>query len=295
MTYTNKNLRPKDLKVSIIIPVYNEGERLAACLDAIKLLKTKPTEVIVVDNNSTDYSLDVARSYPWVKILNAADQGVLYARNVGFDAAKGDIIARIDADTIVNKEWLDKILLIMQDEQVDAVSGSADYYDFMLRRLLNHLDRFFRRYYANKLKHRLFLYGANMAVRRNAWQSVRSLICDNPSIHEDMDLAIHLQEKGFSVFYDETLVAGISSRRISNNFKDFVDYTLVSPRTYANHDLKCQRYMYYVIIFCWLGYFPAHLIYLSYDAYEHNFSFRNYWFNRHRVSRISPLSSRYYD
>lgn len=287
MTYS-KCLKQNNLTVSIVIPVYNEGDSLAACLEAINLMNVQPTEIIVVDNNSTDNSLAVACRFQGVTVLSAKDQGVLYARNIGFNAAKGDIIARIDADTVLPRDWLDKTLAIMQDDQLAAVSGSADYYDFKFRNQLNYLDRYFRRYIASKLKNRLFLHGSNMAIRRSAWQSIRACVCDNPSIHEDMDLAIHLQEEGFRVIYDEQLVAGISSRRISNNFKDFIQYTLVSPRTYATHDLKCQRYMYYVIVVCWLGYFPAHWIYLSYDYCEKSMSFRNYLFNRQKVNRSSP-------
>jgi len=117
-----------------------------------------------------------------------------------------------------------------------------------------------------------FLWGANMAVRSSAWQATRSLLCDQGQLHEDFDLAIHLQESGLRVDYDESLVAGVSSRRIDTGFIPYVRYTMASPRTYAAHGLRSRRHMYPVLMVCWLGYAPGRLIYRGYDIETGAFS-----------------------
>jgi glycosyltransferase involved in cell wall biosynthesis len=276
-------------KISIVIPVYNDGDSLSDCLAAIKKLDSKPYEVIVVDNNSTDHSARVAASYPWVKLIKEPKQGVVHARDCGFNAVKGDIIARIDADTILSKDWIAKVCQIMNDDkQLVAVSGSPDYYDFLFPRQLNYLDRIVRSYLEARLKDRVFLHGSNMAIRKSAWDMVKRNLCITAGIHEDMDLAIHLQEEGFKVGYDKSLVAGISTRRLGNGFKEFVDYSLVSPRTYSYHGLKCQRHMYPIIFLVWAAYAPAHIAFLSYSSEQGNFSWRNIKENKVITPRIDP-------
>src|SRR5687767_1835934 len=94
------------LRVSLVIPAYNEESHLRACLDAVAAQTVRPFEVIVVDNNSTDTTVAIARSYSFVAVMHESQQGIVYARNAGFNAARGDIIARIDADTHLSPNWI---------------------------------------------------------------------------------------------------------------------------------------------------------------------------------------------
>jgi len=278
----------KKSKISIVIPVYNDADSLVDCLKAIGDQYIDPYEVIVVDNNSSDYSAQVALSFPGVKLIRENKQGVIHARTTGFNAVKGSIIARIDADTIIPPDWLNRIERIMVDQDIAAVSGSPDYYDFLFPSLANSLDRLARRFLEGRLKDRMFLHGSNMAIRTRAWRKVADSLCACGGIHEDLDLAIHLQEASLEVVYDKYLVAGISTRRLNNDFNNFINYTLVSPRTYAAHQLKCQRYMYPVVFFTWAAYFPAHLAYLSFDPAKRSFSLRYLVESKFRESRIDP-------
>lgn len=260
------------MKISIVIPVYNEAGRLAACLQAIAAQTAAPYEVIVVDNNSTDGSAAIAASFEFVTVLREPRQGVTHARTRGFDAATGDIIARIDADTLLPSDWVARIKAIFRNDDVDAVSGAAHYYDFALDRLADRLDGYFRARLARQLKNSNFLWGANMALRRSAWLKTRSGLCHQPHLHEDFDLAIHLQERGYKVAYDGNLVAAVSSRRIDSGLLAYLRYTLVSPRTYAWHRLSSRRHMYPVILVCWLAYLPGRFIYRAYDPETGEFS-----------------------
>ncbi len=253
------------MNVSIVIPVYNEAEHLKACLEAIAAQSIAPLEVIVVDNNSTDGTAEVAAGFSFATVIKEKKQGVVYARNRGFKAAKGEIIGRIDADTLLPDDWVKKIQQIFTDKSISAVSGSAHYYDFALAGLADRLDMKLRGRLARKLGKDNFLWGANMAVRRADWQKVSYELCTAPQIHEDFDLGIHLEDHDLKVVYDQSLLAGVSSRRVDTSFRSFVRYSLVSPRTYAVHGLKSGRHMYPVLFICWSAYFPARLIYRSYN------------------------------
>jgi len=260
------------MKISIVIPVYNEAAHLGACLSAIAAQTAAPYEVIVVDNNSTDGTAAIAAAFGFVKLLREPKQGVVHARNRGFDAARGKIIGRIDADTLLPAGWTAQVQAIFDDEAVSAVSGAPHYYDFALASVADAADFYIRARLARKLGDTNFLWGANMAVRRSAWQKVRSLLCDQGQMHEDFDLGIHLQAFGLRVAYDETLLAGVSSRRLDTSFADYVRYTLASPRTYAMHGLRSRRHMYPVLVLCWLIYVPGRLIYRGYDPATGAFS-----------------------
>lgn len=262
----------KKLSVSVVIPVYNEAEHLEACLQAIARQTSLPHEVIVVDNNSTDDTEAVAARFGFVTLLREPRQGVVHARNRGFDAARGHIIARIDADTVLPPSWVGQVRRIFGDTAVSAVSGAPHYYDFPMARLADAVDMPLRARLARKLKDTNFLWGANMAVRRADWRKVRSSLCDGNNMHEDFDLAIHLQEQGLKVIYDEALTAGVSSRRIDSRFMAFVRYTLVSPRTYALHGLRSRFHMYPALFVCWACYLPARVIYRAYDPQTGTYS-----------------------
>jgi glycosyltransferase involved in cell wall biosynthesis len=246
------------MKISIVIPVYNEADRLDACLQAISKQELKAYEVIVVDNASTDQSATIARSYNFVTLLTEKRQGVVFARDTGFNAAQGDIIGRIDADTLIPTDWTSTITQIFSNSDLAAVSGSIHYYDQVWARQGDKIDNFCRRHLAHlQLRtNTVFLQGANLAFRRDAWLSVRQAMCHLDGIHEDFDLAIHLQQFGYKVEFREELIAAISSRRADSDILTFIRYLQVCPRTYAVHKLKSRVYMYPIGLLWVLMYTP---------------------------------------
>ena len=277
------------MKVSIVIPVYNEADRLAACLEAIARQTVAPYEVIVVDNNSTDNTVAIAESFNFVKLLREPKQGVVHARNRGFNAVSGDIIGRIDADTLLPASWTAQIQKSFENTAVSAISGAPHYYDFPLDKLADAIDLPLRTHLARKLGNTNYLWGANMAVRRTAWLKVRNELCNIARMHEDFDLAIHLQARGLRVTYDERLIASVSSRRIDTGLMAYLRYTLISPRTYALHKLSSRRHMYPVLLVCWLCYFPGRLIYRAYNPATGAFSLIRLLASTNR--RVDPTSN----
>jgi peptidoglycan/xylan/chitin deacetylase (PgdA/CDA1 family) len=98
------------MKISIIIPAWNEAKLIADTLRSLKNQSYKGDyEILVVDNGSTDATAEIARSYG-VRVISANEQkSVFYARQVGADATDGDIIVQADADTLYPENWLQKI------------------------------------------------------------------------------------------------------------------------------------------------------------------------------------------
>lgn len=260
------------MKISIVIPVYNEGVALAACLRAISVQTVTPYEVIVVDNNSTDDTINVALKFPFVRVIKESKQGVVHARNKGFNTAKGDIIARIDADTIMDSDWLSALSTLFVDIDLAAISGSVSYHDLPWPQTTRKLELFCRQRMADGMANEVFLQGANMGIRRSAWKLVRASVCETKGIHEDIDLAIHLNAAGLKVVFDKHLHAGLSIRRFDSDFDSFREYMLQTPKTYAAHGRISQRHMYPVIVTLLIFYWPIKLIYRGYDARTDKFS-----------------------
>jgi len=103
-----------------------------------------PTEVIVVDNNSSDDTIAVARRFPFVTVLREKRQGVVHARNRGFNASRGDIIGRIDADTVIARDWVAQLQAIFADTRISAVSGAITYHDLPWQDQVGRLELYFR-------------------------------------------------------------------------------------------------------------------------------------------------------
>jgi glycosyltransferase involved in cell wall biosynthesis len=119
----------KHPKISIIIPAYNEEDFLPRCLDSIKAQKNAPThEVIIVDNNSNDATPRIAKRYG-ARLVSELKPGVVYARNTGLKAAKGEIIVSTDADTYFAENWLATIGEYF--DQNPGAAGLAGHYHFV--------------------------------------------------------------------------------------------------------------------------------------------------------------------
>lgn len=283
------------LRVSLVIPAYNEEHHLYSCLQAATSQTVPFHEIIVVDNNSTDRTAEIAASFAGVKIVTEARQGKVYARSSGFDAAKGDIIGRIDADTILPANWNQTVQAIFSEGKTDAVSGRPDYYDLALPRLCNAIEGGFRRLLAYELREMLFLQGANMAMKRTAWRTVRSSLCGNSRhMHEDFDVAIHLQQHGLRVTYDERLVAGLSARCVDVSLPFFISYVRMNTYTYAMHDVPHYRRMYPVIAIIFVLFFPARALFRGRDPKTGKFSLVRL-LSRHEVNpRVKSATSGVY-
>lgn len=260
------------LRISLVIPVYNEESHVEACLQSALQQQLPFYEIIVVDNNSSDNTAALAALFPGVRVLHEPRQGVVYARTTGFNAARGSIIARIDADTRLSPDWTQSLAEIFASGDIDAVSGRMEYHDMAAQRLIDRIDLFFRRYFARVLGREVALQAANMAIRRDTWRAVRESTCTKRNMHEDFDLAIHTNHAGYQVAFDERLVAKIGYRQAEASFRSFCTYAWLSPQTYRSHGLKSHRYMYPVVGLAIVSYGLLRLLHRGYDPVTTRFS-----------------------
>ena len=221
----------KALTLSIVIPVYNEQRYLKACLDSIKRQAVKPDEVIVVDNNSTDRTVEIARSYPFVRLLREARQHQSFAQKTGFDAAKGDIIGRIDGDTILPPDWVECIKSFFEQEpSTVALTGAAMPYDVSLKWFGKIIQRFYNTLGSIAAGKRM-LWGTNMALRRTAWRQISTKVLQRADIWEDYDASFLLAELG-AVRFLAGIEVGTSFRAVHKPFGKQLEYQFRAVRTF---------------------------------------------------------------
>ena len=97
----------KSRSISVIIPAFDAASTLMDCLRSATEQTLVPLEVIVVDDGSNDATLEVARNFPGpVRCLRQDHSGVAVARNLGIEAARGDLIAFLDADDLWRRDHL---------------------------------------------------------------------------------------------------------------------------------------------------------------------------------------------
>ena len=110
--------------VSVIIPAYNAEQTIAQTLDSVYAQTYKNLEVIVVNDGSTDHTLDVLENYTnSITILSTENKGVSHARNLGFKYSKGDYIQYLDADDLLMPEKIEMQLQALKAENADIAYG----------------------------------------------------------------------------------------------------------------------------------------------------------------------------
>ncbi|MDD5721129.1 MAG: glycosyltransferase family A protein [Candidatus Pacebacteria bacterium] len=120
------------MKISLIICAYNEENYIKTCLEkAMENSSRKLHEIIVVDNNSTDRTKEIAEKIPGVKVVQEIQKGANFARQKGFEVSSGDILAFIDADNHIPKNWINILIKEFENNsELVCLSGPYIYYDF---------------------------------------------------------------------------------------------------------------------------------------------------------------------
>lgn len=119
------------MKVSVIIPTFNEEKVIEDCLKSLKEQTFKDLEIIIVDDGSTDKTLDVLSKSkirnPKFEIIKQNHLGAGEARNLGAKNAKGDILVFVDADMVFKKDFIEKLIKPIKEDGVIGTFSKEEY------------------------------------------------------------------------------------------------------------------------------------------------------------------------
>jgi glycosyltransferase involved in cell wall biosynthesis len=190
------------MRLSIIVPAYNEQDYLPDCLEHLlaevrRCPDPDAVEVLVVDNASVDATAEVARRVPGVRVVHEPNKGLTKARQAGLQAATGELIGYVDADTRMPPGWIARVLRTFERHpRVVCVSGPYIYYD------AKHWQRAMVRLYWVLLASpaywmtRYMVVGGNFAARRSALEQIGGFDTEIAFYGEDTNIARRLHTAG---------------------------------------------------------------------------------------------------
>lgn len=268
--------------VAIVIPAYNEEDSIGKCLDACVNQSSPADEIIVVNNKSTDRTVEIVEEYQKefpsknIILIHELDaQGITPARNKGLNSAKSDVIGRIDADSIIDRSWVEVVRKTFMRRDVAASTGPVLYHDMPMQKFGFQLDEKTRSFLHKMARDHRFLFGSNMAIRASAWQQIKDLTNADPDdqMHEDIDLGLTLFENDLEIVYESTMISGMSARRLEDSPRQFYNYVMRFERTFKVHGIKSATARMPILAYL-LVYFPARTIRKFYDADTNQFTLK---------------------
>ena len=108
--------------VSIVVPVYNAEDFIELCVRSLLNQVYAIEEIIIVDNGSTDQTVDILSKYP-VKMVSEEKKGVAHALNTGIKEAKGEIIAITESDCIADRFWVYNLVKHYINNKIGGLGG----------------------------------------------------------------------------------------------------------------------------------------------------------------------------
>lgn len=221
----------KPLRFSVVIPAYNEAQYIAKTLESLQRQDfLQQFEVIVVDNNSTDTTSEIAESLG-ARVVTEKESGVCYARQAGTEAARGEIVISTDADTAFNSDWLSRIdATFKRYPKAVAVTGPCHYTDgpiwgSIYPHLLFGLDSLFFKIFGRPF----YVTATNIAFKKSAWSGYNTRLTQGG---DELELLHDLRKRGKVVFNNRNPVH-TSARRLArgliyNFFVSFLFYYLIA-------------------------------------------------------------------
>ena len=201
------------MKLSLIIPAYNEEKGIGKCLAAaVKHGAGKFKEIVVVDNASTDNTAAVAASFPGVRVVREDQKGTNFARQRGVEETTSELLAFLDADTLLRAGWIEKVeRAFARDPKLVCLTGPYWFYDLPR----HHAFAFWLNWHFAHITH--FFTSAmgvtgNMVLRRSVLQNMGGFDTSYTFSGDDVDTALRASKFG-RVTFTFDIILDSSGRR----------------------------------------------------------------------------------
>ncbi|HTX87218.1 MAG TPA: glycosyltransferase family A protein [Candidatus Nanoarchaeia archaeon] len=205
--------------ISIIIPIYNQREKLGRCLESILSQTEKDIEVIVVNDGSTDKCASVIEEFKEkfrlaeisYKVIEQENKGAPNARNRGFQAAKGDYLFFCDADVALDRDCLREMINALRNHPEAAFAYSSFKFGDKLFRL--------QEFDADKLRRMPYISSMSLIRTKNFPQAGWD---ENLKKFQDWDLWLTISEQGGKgIWIDQPLFSACAGGTMSSWLPSF--------------------------------------------------------------------------
>ncbi|MDN5316594.1 MAG: hypothetical protein PWR08_718 [Thermoanaerobacterium sp.] len=199
---------------SIIILTYNQIDYTKMCIESIRKYTKTPYEIIVVDNGSTDGTIEYLELQNDIKLIkNKENRGFAAGCNQGISIAEGEYIVLLNNDTIVTENWLSNLLYCLNNAENAGIVGpvtnniSGDQKIITYYKNINDMHEFAGKFNVQNQKWRksLRLVGYCMVMRKELFREI-GLLDENYGIgnFEDDDLCLRALLKGYNLYINDT-------------------------------------------------------------------------------------------
>ncbi|WP_294725981.1 glycosyltransferase family 2 protein [uncultured Fusobacterium sp.] len=200
-------MEDKDIKISIMIPVYNTSKYLEKCLKSITNQSLKEIEIICVNDGSTDNSLEILKRFQnqdkRIIIINKENGGLTSARNAALKIAKGEYSLNIDSDDWIEQGYLSKIYYKAKAEELDMLITDINYcyemaegkYNYRIEKdLLMNNDKVFngKEYLKNFFENNFLGYTWNKLIRTELYKQNNLKYNEKIFLFEDVELILRI-------------------------------------------------------------------------------------------------------
>jgi len=203
-------------KTSVIIVTYNHAKYMRNCISSV--LKNTPSEVIVVDNGSSDGTVElIEKEFPQVKLIRSPrNLGYGGGNNFGVKHAKGEYIALLNPDTKVEENWLEELLKSLENEKKLITTPKILTYDGSKINTCGNIDHFTGLTFTrglnespekfNEFEYLSGLSGACFAMRRKDYLELGGFDENFLTYMEDAEFSWRAHAKGFKILYVPTSI-----------------------------------------------------------------------------------------
>lgn len=199
----------KNIKISIIIPIYNAAKFLEECLRSIVKQDFKDIEIICVNDGSTDNSLEILKKLSKedsrVKIIDKKNEGVSKARNVALEVAQGKYCLNIDSDDYIDQGYFKALYERAEKDNLDITISNIifDYFnDSSKNYILNDLEILDEKVISGEeyinifLKNNFYGYTWNKLIKTEAYKRNNLKYNEDIFMMEDVEMILKLAKVG---------------------------------------------------------------------------------------------------
>lgn len=228
-----------EIKVTLYIPCFNAENTIRECLEGVFNQALVPDEILVIDDGSTDKTIEIVRKYPVKIISHVENRGLAAARNSAIENAQGEFIASLDTDCIADPEWLSRMIARLGAQDIAGVGG---------RLVEKYSDSVFDRWRSVHMKQEWkdeksspdFLFGSNTVFRKQAITDAGLYNEVFKTNYEDVDMCRRLKNAGWALVYEpKALVHHLKRDNISsllNAYWRWHTFFYKEKEFYASHE-----------------------------------------------------------
>lgn len=257
-------------KVSVYVPCYNVEKFVASCIEGILNQTYQVDEILVIDDGSSDRTVEIASKYPVRIIKHEVNKGLSAARNTGLKNATNELVGCLDADCVADAYWLENLIAaIEENDQIVMVGGRlvetveksiADRW----RKVHMTQDWGDERVYQPQ-----FMYGNNSLVLKSVIAEIGWYNEKLRTNGEDLDISRRIYEKEYKTIYEpKAIVRHLRQDNIGSLLDTFWRYHRFGGQEFFDditikHILALSYYCYFKIIF--LGLFKSDIKHKNFD------------------------------